>query len=64
MAYDRKKIFEQAKMYGSLINANLGKYPRMVIASDYISPLLISVVKSNKLPINLIQIDGDKVTVI
>lgn len=50
----------QVLMYGEIIRAKLNEYPRMVICSDYISPLLKLTVKQNKLPIRLLELDGDK----
>ncbi len=54
----------QVLMYGEVLRANLGEYPRMVICSDYISPLVKLIIKSQNLPIKTLEIDGDKVTYI
>lgn len=52
----------QVLMYAELCLIKYGNYPRIVIASDYIPTVLKSIIKSNKLPIKTMQIDGEKVT--
>lgn len=52
----------QILYYSELCKINLGEYPRLVIASNYIPDSVRAVIKSNKLPIRLLELDGDKVT--
>ena len=52
----------QILMYGEAIKLKLSEYPRLVICSDYISPIIKSIISAQKLPIKTLQLDGDKVT--
>jgi len=49
----------QILMYAELSKALLGFYPRLVIASDFIHPMLKSIIKGQNLPIKTLQVDGD-----
>lgn len=52
----------QILSYAELVKIHLGNYPRLVIASDYISPLLKMVIKNQSLPIKTLQVDGEIIT--
>lgn len=49
----------QVLLYAELTKSLLGNYPRLVIASDFIHPMLKAVIKGQKLPIKTLQVDGD-----
>lgn len=51
----------QVLLYGELVCVLLGNYPRLVIASDYINPILKAIISRQRLPIKTMQIDGDRV---
>lgn len=52
----------QILYYGSMVEMILGKLPRMVIASNEITTALKFIIKQYKLPIQLMQIDGEEVS--
>ena len=54
----------QILFYAELCKIQIDNYPRLIIASNYIPTSIISIIKTNNLPIRLLELDGDKVTFI
>lgn len=51
----------QIILYGELIHAHLGQYPRLVIACDHIPELVKKIVKLNTPSIRLLELKGHRV---
>jgi hypothetical protein len=62
--HDIYRAIGQILHYGELMFLSYGVYPRMVIASDDIDEVMISIIKNNKLNIDLLRVDGDICTFI
>lgn len=52
----------QILYYAELCEIQLTNYPRLIIASNFIQNSIRAIIKANKLPIRILEVDGNKVT--